>query len=187
MTTKKKNKFLTFCFSFMPGAGEMYMGFMKMGCSLMLLFLLAITFATWISQSVVTALCIVPWFYSFFHANHLASLSDEEFAKVKDEYFGGMEDFPGVKNFVGKYNKWIAYILIFTGLSFLWNTMGRLLRRILPEQFDFIWRSMLMIGDYVPSILIGLAIIVLGIRMLSGKKVEIVTEEKQAEDTQEEK
>ena len=36
--TKKKSGFLTFLFSWIPGAGEMYMGFMKMGVSLMGLF-----------------------------------------------------------------------------------------------------------------------------------------------------
>ena len=33
--TKKKNGFLAFCFSLIPGAGEMYMGFMKQGASIM--------------------------------------------------------------------------------------------------------------------------------------------------------
>ena len=41
MKTKKKSRFLTFCFSLLPGAGEMYMGFMRMGLSLMLLFILS--------------------------------------------------------------------------------------------------------------------------------------------------
>ena len=31
--TRKKNGFLTLCFSLVPGAGEMYMGFMKQGVS----------------------------------------------------------------------------------------------------------------------------------------------------------
>ena len=39
MKTKKKNRFLTFCFSLMPGAAEMYMGFMRTGTELMLFFL----------------------------------------------------------------------------------------------------------------------------------------------------
>ena len=46
MKTKKKNKFFTFCFSLFPGAGEMYMGFMKAGVSLMLLFFLALLIPT---------------------------------------------------------------------------------------------------------------------------------------------
>lgn len=36
--TKKRNGFLRFCCSLLPGAGEMYMGFMKMGLSLMSMF-----------------------------------------------------------------------------------------------------------------------------------------------------
>ena len=36
--TKKKSGFWTFVFSLLPGAAEMYMGFMKMGISLMGLF-----------------------------------------------------------------------------------------------------------------------------------------------------
>lgn len=42
--TKKKSGFLTFCFSLMPGAGEMYMGFMKQGVSIMAFFWLLIFF-----------------------------------------------------------------------------------------------------------------------------------------------
>ena len=40
MMRHKKNRFWTFLFSLFPGAGEMYMGFMKQGVSLMTLFLL---------------------------------------------------------------------------------------------------------------------------------------------------
>ena len=35
---RKKSKFLTFCFSFVPGFGEMYLGFFKMGISLIGIF-----------------------------------------------------------------------------------------------------------------------------------------------------
>ena len=34
MKQQKKSKFFTFMFSFIPGAAEMYMGFMKQGVSL---------------------------------------------------------------------------------------------------------------------------------------------------------
>ena len=34
----KKNIFLTFCFSFVPGAGQMYQGYMKRGLSILILF-----------------------------------------------------------------------------------------------------------------------------------------------------
>ena len=41
MKQKKKSRFLTFIFSFLPGAAEMYMGFMKNGFSLMMIFFLS--------------------------------------------------------------------------------------------------------------------------------------------------
>ena len=40
--THKKSSFWRFLFSLIPGAGEMYMGFLKMGTSLMALFILLI-------------------------------------------------------------------------------------------------------------------------------------------------
>ena len=42
--TRKKRGFWTFIFSLIPGAGEMYLGFMKRGVSTMLVFLGWLTF-----------------------------------------------------------------------------------------------------------------------------------------------
>ncbi len=172
MKTKKKNRFLTFCFSLIPGAAEMYMGFMKTGVSLMVLFFLVIAVGGWIQQVVLAMFCVVIWFYSFFHANHLAGLSDEEFGQVEDEYLFGMESLPGVKSLVEKHQTVVAGILIFIGICFLWNSMTHLLYGILPKSYRFIAGAMSMIGNYVPSVLISVAIIVIGIKMISGKKVE---------------
>ena len=44
MKKTKRNKFLTFLFSLIPGGAEMYMGFMKMGASLLSIFLLGFLF-----------------------------------------------------------------------------------------------------------------------------------------------
>ena len=49
--TKKKSSFLTFCFSFLPGAGQMYMGFMKRGISLMSSFFFLIFLAVFFNLS----------------------------------------------------------------------------------------------------------------------------------------
>ena len=177
MKTKKKSRFLSFCFSFFPGAAEMYMGFMKTGMSLMLVFFLLIAFSGWIQQTIIVLFEVVDCFYGFYHANHLAGLSDEEFAQVEDEYIFGMESFLGTKGYVEKHQKWVAYGLIFIGVCFLWNTSTNLLRNILPEQYNFIPRMMWRIGSYAPSIVIGTGIIFWGVRLLNGKKMEVVPEE----------
>ena len=76
--TRKKNKLLTFLWSLIPGAGEMYLGFFKMGTSLMALFLLLLSFSGFLNFYVLSLLAPVVWFYSFFHTNNLNSLPDEE-------------------------------------------------------------------------------------------------------------
>ena len=187
MKTRKKNRFFTFCLSCIPGAGEMYMGFMKTGVSMMLIFGLTIVFAMWLNQGAIAAFGIVEWFYSFFYSNHLAALSDEEFEQVEDKYLLGLDNVLEMKNSIQKYHKWVAYLLIFVGVSFLWNTTAEILYYVLPNPFEKLARIMWKIGDYVPSILIGLGIIFLGVKMIGGKK-EIPAErmgipEKEAADT----
>ena len=59
MKTKKKNRFFTFCFSLMPGAAEMYMGFLKTGLSLMVTFAAAIVIASSLRMGVLSVLAVV--------------------------------------------------------------------------------------------------------------------------------
>lgn len=157
----------------MPGAAEMYMGFMKTGLSLMLVFLLIITVGGWLNQTLLALFSVIIWFYSFFHANHIASLNDEEFSQVKDEYLFGMEFLPGAEGVVEKHHTVIACLLIFIGVCFLWNSVANLLYEVLPNSYLFIARTMRIIGNYVPSMVIGIAIIVSGIKMISGTKIEM--------------
>ena len=67
----KKSSFLTFCFSFIPGAGAMYLGYMKRGLGLITLFCLSIM------ATAVIPLCgfAIPviWMYSFFDTYNLRS------------------------------------------------------------------------------------------------------------------
>lgn len=179
MRTKKKNRFLTFCFSMLPGAGEMYMGFMKTGVSLMLLFFLVVMFSVWINQGIISALAIVVWFYGFFHANHLAGLGDEDFVQVKDEFLLGLDGLVGTKDFVRKYNKVVACGLIFAGICLLWNTLTDVIDYILPNTYNFIINMMWRIGDFVPSVVIGIAIVVFGIKLLGGKKADVADKQEE--------
>lgn len=174
MTTKKKNRFLTFCFSLLPGAGEMYMGFMRAGLSLMLLFVFAIMIPVFLRLDELVVLAVVVWFYSFFHANHLASLNDEEFAKVEDEYLYGLDTLSGGKDFVAKYRKWVAIALIFVGVLLLWNSVIDMLRGIVPpEIYHIIYKVMSQIGYFIPRVLVSVLIILAGVKMIGGRKQQL--------------
>ena len=189
MTTKKKNRFLTFCFSLLPGAGEMYMGFMRAGLSLMLLFVFAIMIPVFLRLDELVVLAVVVWFYSFFHANHLASLNDEEFAKVEDKYLYGLDTLSGGKDFVVKYRKWVAIALIFVGVLLLWNSVMDMLRRIVsPEIYHMIYKVMSPIGYFIPRVLVAVLIILAGVKMIGGRKQQLAelsdseVDEKQADE-----
>ena len=54
----KRNSFFTFLFSLLPGAGHMFMGFMKIGVSLMAAFTLVIFLASWLNISQLLFYCL---------------------------------------------------------------------------------------------------------------------------------
>ena len=191
---KKKNRFLLFCLSFLPGAGEMYLGFMKMGLSLLSLFALVIIITVYSNIGVMGFVVFVICVYGFFHANNLGALSDEEFYKIEDEYlFGfGEKDMNSLKDFfMGKYRKVFAAILILFGISMLWQTFCRFLRHMVGSDYyyKYISRFMSTISSDVPRMIIAFLIIWFGIKLIWGKKEELDRLEKteemqQAEDYQ---
>lgn len=180
MKTKKKNRFLTFCFSLMPGAAEMYMGFMRTGTELMLFFLGMIMIPSFLGLDGLSILAVVIWAYGFFHANHLASLSDEEFVQVEDNDILGMELFQkGKKKLLGN-SRGIAVLLIVLGIWLLWGTGVDMLwaYRVLPE---YIYELLFTISDYVPRLTASVLIIVLGVHMIRGRKKELYREQEAAD------
>ena len=64
-----KNGFLTFCCAFIPGAGQMYQGYMKRGLSLILTACLIGMVSSLLNP--VLLLLVVVWMYSFFDTFNL--------------------------------------------------------------------------------------------------------------------
>jgi len=180
MKTKKKNRFLTFCFSLMPGAAEMYMGFMRTGTELMLFFLGMIMIPSFLGLDGLSILAVVIWAYGFFHANHLASLGDEEFVQVEDNDILGMELFQKGKKKLQGNSRGIAVLLIVLGIWLLWGTGVDMLwaYRVLPE---YIYELLFTISDYVPRLTASVLIIVLGVHMIRGRKKELYREQEAAD------
>lgn len=167
---RKKNGFFVFCCSLIPGAGEMYMGFMKRGISLMSLFFLLIFLATWLRFDTLLFAIPIIWFYGFFHTHNLRSMPEEEFYAMEDTYI----DFPGFfhskKLLQQKYHKIFAITLILIGVSILWNNMWNLLWQVIPDMYYY---EISRILDSIPQIIIGIAIIVLGVYLIRGKNREL--------------
>ncbi|MBE5870521.1 MAG: hypothetical protein E7294_04585 [Lachnospiraceae bacterium] len=177
MKQKKKNGFFTFICSFLPGAAEMYMGFMKMGVSLMMVFFMSFMIPSVLRASdVFIGMAFIVWFYGFFHARNIAASDDETFALLQDKYIweGILEDRNvSVSNETAR--KWIAGILIVVGCGILWNNCYYLLERLMP---NMLWDILEPVLNMVPQIAAALLIIAIGLKMIRGKKEVLYAEQK---------
>lgn len=177
--THKNSSLWRFLFSLIPGAGEMYMGFLKAGTSLMALFIFIIFAAATFGFGELVVIDIIVWFYSFFHVHNLAALSDEEFYVVEDKYLFTFDSLTiKEKDFTKNNRKILAIILIIMGVLMTWRGVLYMLSQFLSWET---YIHILNLTDNLPRIIIGIAIITLGIVMIQGKKEELNQAEKKEE------
>ena len=163
-----KSKFLTFCFAFIPGAGQMYLGMMKRGASLMLAFSVIIAVIGIFYIPVFGVLLPVIWFYSFFDTFNLSAMPYEQRLYMQDKFLFRLDDLLGGSWFttVRQRHGLVGGILIATGVYLLYNSFIRELLWQLEPYFPYIDR----IINAIPTCVVALAIIVLGIRLVAGPK-----------------
>lgn len=167
---EKKNKFLTFICAMLPGAGHMYIGFMKMGVSLMSMFLFTMFIADWFSEEALLFILPLIWFYSFFDCINKSGLDDEQFLLLEDKYLYSIDNlFKLDKNIFKSCNLFIGLLVLFLGISLLFKNIIYVLQPYISNGvYNFI-------ADFMrksPKIIIGVGIVVLGLRLIKGKKVE---------------
>ena len=174
--TRKKGKLMTFLWSLIPGAGEMYLGFFKTGVSLMAAFVILLSLSGFLQLNVLSLLAPVVWFYSFFHANNINALPDDEFYALEDDYLVHMEDIRKNSLFFKTHRKFTAACLICFGISVLWSNLYRLLFShllpiiALPEQAEEILYSL---ASAIPQSVVAVAVIAAGILLLRSKLKEL--------------
>lgn len=178
MMRRKKSSFLAFFCSLIPGAGEMYIGFMKRGLSIMLIFWGLIFISAWSGLGSLLFGMPIIWFYSFFEVHNLRSMPEQMLDEMSDEYFLLPDiNTDKMKSIQNKYRNLFALILIILGLSILWNNLYDMLEGILPDAIsEFIFD----IGYYFPQFFIACAIIALGLYLIRGKKKELDLKEEMA-------
>ena len=164
---KKKNRFWTFCFSFIPGAAEMYMGFTKMGVSLLTAFLTICAIMTIIEMIPFIFLALGVWIFSFFHARNLATLTEDEMKQINDCYLF-VEHQTLLINLSQKYKQWLAAILILCGGTMIWNYLVHLAEGLSPRWFSYI--NLLAIYG-IPKVVMALFIIFIGVKLFNGEKL----------------
>ena len=172
----KRSKVWTVIFAFLPGAGHMFNGFMRMGVSLMGLFFATWALASFINIGAIMFLIPVIWFYAFFDCINRCFLEDEDFYAQEDRYLFTLDQ--AIKLDLGilkKYNLLIGVILIIIGIYALWqNVILSMIRHysLLPPG---IINGIANFGYMMPQIIAGILIIWAGIALIRGKKREVET------------
>ena len=169
----KKNGFLTFCFAFIPGAGQMYQGYMKRGLSLVGICCLAIAVASLLSplQNAALAVCCVVWMYSFFDTFNLRAQLSEGTAP-EDDYLIHLGHDVSLDRFLERRHKLFGWVLVAVGLYTLYDELVMDFLRDLYWNTDSSWiiRVIYNIMNEVPSVVICLAVIALGVWLVRGPR-----------------
>lgn len=170
---KEKSKFLTFIFSLLPGAGHMYMGFMKMGLSLMAAFFFSIFLSSWLNIGPLLFVLPLLWFYSFFDCMNKRYSTDEEFLLLEDNYLFSFDELVKIdKSVLKKHKLFTGILLLLLGGYLIWNNLIHVLSRYMSDE---VFNAINDVTRVAPQILIGVAIIVVGANLIIGKKKECDT------------
>lgn len=166
----KKSRLFSLLCAFCPGAGEMYLGLMKRGTAIMLLFWGGILTIGLLQMDLLLFLLPVVWFYSFFDTLTLRNLDYYALTELqeRDAYF--FQDLLGIRGgaaeLVQKHHVLVGGGLIFLGAALLYNRAKRWLYR-----FDLLPEWVMSILEALPSLIIAFVIIALGLWLVRGKRM----------------
>ena len=158
-------------FACVPGAGQMYQGYMKRGLSLVSLFVLLI----WLGSLVNTLLifdCIV-YMYSFFDTLNLRAQLMEGTAPA-DDYLVHLGSDTQLYRALQSGHKLVGWALVAAGVYALYENF---MRAIINELWDsrLYWLAELL--QKVPTMALCVGLIAVGLWLVRGPKVEPAREE----------
>lgn len=164
-----KNGFLTFCCAFIPGAGQMYQGYMKRGLSLILTACLIGMVSSLLNP--VLLLLVVVWMYSFFDTFNLRAqiLAD---TAPEDDYLIHFD--PRDRRLARALldsHKLVGWALIAFGALIAYeNIIMNLLNDVLWRwgRDSVVFRAFYLVMDRLPDVVLCVALILCGVWLVRG-------------------
>ena len=158
----KKNGFLTFIFACIPGAGQMYYGYMQRGLSIAMMLMLCVMAATVIMP--VLFLCLVIWMYSFFDTydliRHMAA------GEPKEDSLLVLGNYEEIKKLVPQHNRLIGWGLIGFGVWALYDLLiGNWVYKILTNVLGYGHAWDIING--IPNLVVGGLLVFAGFKLLN--------------------
>lgn len=158
----KKNGFLTFIFACIPGAGQMYYGYMQRGLSIAMMLILCMMAATVIQP--LLFLCFVIWMYSFFDTydliRHMAA------GEPKEDSLLVLGNYEEIKKLVPQHNRLIGWGLIGFGVWALYDLLiGNWVYKILTNVLGYGHAWDIING--IPNLVVGGLLVFAGFKLLN--------------------
>lgn len=158
----KKNGFLTFIFACIPGAGQMYYGYMQRGLSLITMFIACFIVGAIINP--LAALAIIVWVYSFFDTydlvRHLAA------GDPKEDGLLLVGNFDDVKKLIPQHTKLVGWGLIGFGVWALYDLLiGNWVYKILTNVLGYGYAWDIING--IPNLVVGGLLVFAGFKLLN--------------------
>lgn len=178
-----KNGFLTFCCAFVPGAGQMYQGYMKRGLSLITMFCLFVVIGVSTLQ-VLTIGCAIVWMYSFFDTFNLRAQFIAGTAPADDYLVHFNTKDARLTLFFRDSHKLLGWALIaLGGLVAYENVIMRVFGDVMWRwgQNNPVFRAFYLMLDELPQIVTCVALIVCGLWLVRGPKGKKVHRKKAEE------
>lgn len=156
----RKSRILTFLFALWPGAGQMYLGYMKRGVSLMLLFCLLIAISSFTGFGFFIFLLPIVWFYGFFDTINLRSMNYEFLPQ--DDFLFHLDSInaPELIKFFQHRHQLAGILLIILGVYILLHNF------VLPIFYFTFEIDLYPLFDALPTLVVAAAIILLGIHLI---------------------
>ncbi len=167
----KRSNFWTFLFSFCPGAGQMYQGYMKRGLTLITLFILPIVVGA-AFMPVLALAALVVYMYSFFDSLNLKSQLQMGEAPA-DDFLFHLDFLHGdMKKLASSQGHLLGWGCVALGVIGLYKTVfERLLNSLIsliPSRT--ISNALYQLLYSIPGIFVGILFIAVGLWLVKGGK-----------------
>ena len=156
----KKNALLTFIFACVPGAGQMYYGYMQRGLALISLFCGCFILRALASPLLVTT--FIVWMFSFFDTydliRHLAA------GDPKPDTLLLLGSWDEIKQLIPRHNRLLGWALVGLGI---WSLYGMLVEPLLYDLLNLLnvqnaWQYV----SAIPTVVIAVLLIAAGVWLL---------------------
>lgn len=175
MNLKRKSFLLTFFLALIPGAGQMYLGYMKRGVSLMGLFFAIFGFSMFFRFEGVLFVLPIIYAYSFFDSFSLRNQTPEQMTENPDDVMGFVKYAINALSGTGGFHKplqssvnsLLGWGCVIMGGYMLYDILFSSFFGSIVRQFELWWLSDLIYS--LPTLALAFVLVLLGLHLLRGK------------------